>query len=44
MLLLLLLLLLQIDAFLEGFHDLVPPELISIFDAQELGRAAVDMT
>jgi len=21
---------------LEGFHDLVPPELISIFDAQEL--------
>lgn len=26
----------QTDAFLEGFHDLVPPELISIFDAQEL--------
>ena len=26
----------QIDSFLEGFHDLVPPELISIFDAQEL--------
>ena len=26
----------QIDAFLEGFHELVPPELISIFDAQEL--------
>eukprot|EP00599_Poterioochromonas_sp_BG-1_P017458 CAMPEP_0173167414 /NCGR_PEP_ID=MMETSP1105-20130129/22646_1 /TAXON_ID=2985 /ORGANISM="Ochromonas sp., Strain BG-1" /LENGTH=3503 /DNA_ID=CAMNT_0014088945 /DNA_START=675 /DNA_END=11186 /DNA_ORIENTATION=+ len=26
----------QIDAFLEGFHDLVPPELISIFDANEL--------
>jgi E3 ubiquitin-protein ligase HUWE1 len=26
----------QIEAFLDGFHDLVPPELISIFDAQEL--------
>lgn len=26
----------QIDAFLEGFHELVPAELISIFDAQEL--------
>jgi E3 ubiquitin-protein ligase HUWE1 len=26
----------QIDAFLDGFHDVVPPELISIFDAQEL--------
>merc|ERR1711871_203869 len=26
----------QIDAFLAGFHELVPPELISIFDAQEL--------
>ena len=26
----------QIDAFLEGFHELVPPELVSIFDAQEL--------
>ena len=26
----------QIDQFLEGFHELVPPELISIFDAQEL--------
>ena len=26
----------QIDAFLDGFHELVPPELISIFDAQEL--------
>jgi len=26
----------QIDAFLSGFHELVPPELISIFDAQEL--------
>ncbi len=26
----------QIDHFLEGFHELVPPELISIFDAQEL--------
>ena len=26
----------QIDAFLSGFHDLVPAELISIFDAQEL--------
>jgi len=26
----------QIDQFLEGFHELVPPELVSIFDAQEL--------
>jgi E3 ubiquitin-protein ligase HUWE1 len=26
----------QIDAFLDGFHELVPPELVSIFDAQEL--------
>jgi E3 ubiquitin-protein ligase HUWE1 len=26
----------QIDAFLEGFHTLVPPELVSIFDAQQL--------
>lgn len=26
----------KIDAFLEGFHELVPPELVSIFDAQEL--------
>ena len=26
----------QIDAFLEGFHELVPSELVSIFDAQEL--------
>jgi hypothetical protein len=26
----------QIDSFLEGFHDLVPSELVSIFDAQEL--------
>lgn len=26
----------QIDAFLSGFHDLVPAELISIFDAQEV--------
>ena len=26
----------QIDHFLEGFHDLVPSELISIFDAQEV--------
>ena len=26
----------QLDSFLEGFHDLVPPELVSIFDAQEL--------
>ena len=26
----------QIDAFLEGFHELVPPELISLFDAHEL--------
>lgn len=27
---------LQLESFLEGFHDLVPAELISIFDAQEL--------
>jgi hypothetical protein len=27
---------LQIDAFLDGFHELVPAELISIFDASEL--------
>ena len=26
----------QIDYFLEGFHELIPPELICIFDAQEL--------
>merc|ERR1711916_426547 len=26
----------QIDSFLEGFHELVPAELVSIFDAQEL--------
>ena len=26
----------QLNAFLEGFHDLVPAELVSIFDAQEL--------
>jgi len=26
----------QIDQFLEGFHELVSPELVSIFDAQEL--------
>jgi HECT-domain (ubiquitin-transferase) len=26
----------QIEAFLEGFHELVPPELISIFTPQEL--------
>eukprot|EP00924_Labyrinthula_sp_SR-Ha-C_P001661 augustus_masked-scaffold_18-processed-gene-5.6-mRNA-1 protein AED:0.45 eAED:0.45 QI:0/-1/0/1/-1/1/1/0/4073 len=26
----------QIDAFLEGFHDLVPRKFISIFDEQEL--------
>ena len=24
----------QTDAFLEGFHELVAPELISLFDAQ----------
>lgn len=38
----------QLDAFLEGFHDLVPPELVSIFDAQELellisGLPAIDL-
>ena len=26
----------QIESFLEGFHDLVPAEFISIFDPQEL--------
>ena len=26
----------QIDSFLQGFHELIPPELISIFDAHEL--------
>jgi E3 ubiquitin-protein ligase HUWE1 len=26
----------QIEAFLSGFHDLVPPELISIFNEKEL--------
>jgi E3 ubiquitin-protein ligase HUWE1 len=26
----------EIEAFLEGFHELVSPELVSIFDAQEL--------
>lgn len=26
----------QIDSFLEGFHELIPAELISIFDASEL--------
>ncbi|KAL9132102.1 MAG: hypothetical protein Q9217_000138 [Psora testacea] len=26
----------QLEKFLEGFHDVVPPELISIFDEQEL--------
>jgi E3 ubiquitin-protein ligase HUWE1 len=26
----------QIDSFLEGFYDLVPPELISIFNEKEL--------
>jgi E3 ubiquitin-protein ligase HUWE1 len=26
----------QIDAFLEGFHELIPPELISIFNEKEL--------
>ena len=26
----------QLDAFLEGFHSLIPADLISIFDAQEL--------
>ncbi|KAK0549071.1 E3 ubiquitin-protein ligase tom1 [Tilletia horrida] len=26
----------QIDAFLEGFHDIIPPELIRIFTEQEL--------
>lgn len=26
----------QIDSFLQGFHDMVPPELITVFDAQEL--------
>ena len=26
----------QIESFLEGFHELIPPHLISIFDAKEL--------
>lgn len=26
----------QIEAFLEGFHDLIPPYLVSIFDSHEL--------
>jgi len=26
----------QIKAFLEGFHELIPPELISILDSKEL--------
>eukprot|EP00929_Paragymnodinium_shiwhaense_P022219 TRINITY_DN14246_c0_g1_i4.p1 TRINITY_DN14246_c0_g1~~TRINITY_DN14246_c0_g1_i4.p1 ORF type:complete len:4294 (+),score=1135.69 TRINITY_DN14246_c0_g1_i4:102-12983(+) len=26
----------QINAFLEGFHELIPPQLISIFDDKEL--------
>ena len=38
----------QIDAFLEGFHELVPSELISIFDPQQLelltcGLPEIDM-
>jgi hypothetical protein len=26
----------QIEAFLEGFHELIPPNLVSIFDSKEL--------
>lgn len=26
----------QLGAFLDGFHELIPPELVSIFNAQEL--------
>jgi E3 ubiquitin-protein ligase HUWE1 len=26
----------QIDAFLTGFHSIIPPDLISLFDASEL--------
>ena len=26
----------QIKAFLDGFHDLIPPYLISMFDSGEL--------
>jgi E3 ubiquitin-protein ligase HUWE1 len=26
----------QIESFLEGLHDLIPPELLSIFDHREL--------
>lgn len=38
----------QIDSFLEGFHELVPSELISIFDPQQLelltcGLPEIDM-
>lgn len=39
----------QINAFLDGFYDLVPPELISIFSPTELellicGLPTVDLT
>ena len=26
----------QIEAFLEGFHEIIPANLISIFDSREL--------
>jgi E3 ubiquitin-protein ligase HUWE1 len=26
----------QIEAFLEGFHELIPPQLVAIFDSKEL--------
>jgi E3 ubiquitin-protein ligase HUWE1 len=26
----------QIDSFLEGFHELIPPDLIAIFNEKEL--------
>jgi hypothetical protein len=26
----------QIEAFLEGFHELIPSKLVSIFDPKEL--------
>lgn len=26
----------QIENFLEGFHELIPPHLVSVFDSHEL--------
>ena len=30
----------QLKAFLQGFHELIPPTLIAPFDAQECAHAA----